>query len=137
VQDCSTLSRRWQEAEIHLLYQVVTELTTSLQPLEFQAQMQKQAEVGAKEAQAERAVNLVIEKIRKSLHINTILATTAQEVRKLLDIERITIYKFRPDYFGDFLVESETGGWPKLVGSGWEDPIYKNTKAVAFATTNL
>src|SRR5919202_6065300 len=132
VQHCSTLSRRWQEAEIRLLYQVVTELTTVLQPWEFQARMQKQAEAAAKEAQAERAVNLVIEKIRKSLDINTILATTAQEARKLLDIERITIYKFRPDYFGDFLVESETGGWPKLVGSGWEDPYLQEHQGGRF-----
>ena len=132
VQHCSTLSRRWQEAEIHLLYQVVTELTTVLQPWEFQAQIQKQAEAAAKEAQAERAVNLVIEKIRKSLDIDTILATTAQEVRKLLDIERITIYKFRPDYFGDFVVESETGGWPKLVGSGWEDPYLQENEGGRF-----
>ncbi|HEY9828930.1 MAG TPA: GAF domain-containing protein, partial [Stenomitos sp.] len=132
VQHCSGVSRRWQEAEIRLLYQVVTELTTSLQFWEFQAQIQKQAEVAAKESQAERAVNLVIEKIRKSLDINSILATTAQEVRKLLDIERITIYKFRPDYFGDFVVESETGGWPKLVGSGWEDPYLQEHQGGRF-----
>ncbi|AFZ21478.1 GAF domain-containing protein [Allocoleopsis franciscana] len=132
VQQCSGLSRRWQETEIRLLYQVVTEMTTCLQFWEFQAQIQKQAEAAAKEAQAERAVNLVIEKIRKSLDINTILATTAQEVRKLLDIERITIYKFRPDYFGDFVVESETGGWPKLVGSSWEDPYLQEHQGGRF-----
>jgi methyl-accepting chemotaxis protein PixJ len=132
VQHCSTLSRRWQETEISLLYQVVTELTTYLQPLEFQARLQKQAQATAQQAQAERTVNLVIEKIRKSIDLDTIFRTTAQEVRKLLNVERITIYKFRPDYFGDFMVESETGGWPKLVGSGWEDPYLQEHQGGRF-----
>ena len=121
VQQCSN-SRRWQEAEIGLLYQIVTELTLVLQTVEFRTQMQKQAQQLAQEAKREREAAKVIERIRQSSDIDVIFKTTTQEVRKLLGVERLTIYKFRPDYFGDFVVESESGDWPKLVGSGWEDP---------------
>jgi methyl-accepting chemotaxis protein PixJ len=121
VQQCSN-SRRWQEAEVSLLYQIVTELTLVLQSVEFRAQMQKQAQQLAQEAKREREAAKVIEKIRQSSDIDIIFKTTTQEVRKLLGVERLTIYKFRPDYFGDFVVESASEDWPKLVGSGWEDP---------------
>ncbi len=121
VQQCST-SRQWQQAEISLLYQIATELTVALQSVEFRAQMQKQAQQLAQEAKREREAAKVIEKIRQSSDIDIIFKTTTQEVRKLLGVERLTIYKFRPDYFGDFVVESASEDWPKLVGSGWEDP---------------
>ncbi|MBD2022629.1 GAF domain-containing protein, partial [Leptolyngbya sp. FACHB-36] len=61
-------------------------------------------------------------KIRQVSDLDSIFSTTTQEVRRLCNIERVTIYKFREDYFGDFITESEAGGWRKLVGSGWEDP---------------
>ncbi len=121
VQQCSA-SRQWQQAEINLLYQIATELTVALQSVEFRAQMQKQAQQSAQEAKREREAAKVIEKVRQSSDIDIIFKTTTQEVRKLLGVERLTIYKFRPDYFGDFVVEAESGDWPKLVGSGWEDP---------------
>uniref|UniRef100_UPI00186BC338 JSC1_58120g3 n=1 Tax=[Leptolyngbya] sp. JSC-1 TaxID=1487953 RepID=UPI00186BC338 len=70
----------------------------------------------------EQALNRVITKIRQVSDLESIFSTTTQEVRRLFGIERVTIYKFREDYFGDFITESEAGGWRKLVGSGWEDP---------------
>jgi methyl-accepting chemotaxis protein PixJ len=76
----------------------------------------------SKIADQERSAARVIDKIRQTSDIDTIFKTATLEVRKFLDVERVTIYKFRDDYFGDFVTESESGGWPKLVGSGWEDP---------------
>ncbi len=114
--------RHWDEDEVKLLSQVGTQLGVALQQEEYVVQVQAKSDQLAKTAQQERAVANVIDKIRKTLDIDTIFKTTTQEVRKLLGVERLTIYKFRPDYFGDFLVESESGDWPALVGSGWEDP---------------
>jgi methyl-accepting chemotaxis protein PixJ len=94
----------------------------ALKQAEYLQQLQEQSTQMAKTAERERAVAKVIDKVRQSSDIDTIFKTTTQEVRKLLGVERLTIYKFRPDYFGDFLVESESGDWPKLVGSAWEDP---------------
>ena len=47
VQNC-TAPRRWDDTEIALLYQVVTELTLKLQPLRFQAERQLLASVSDK-----------------------------------------------------------------------------------------
>jgi GAF domain-containing protein/DNA-binding response OmpR family regulator len=130
-------SRSWQDLEVNFLVQIGAQLGVAIQQAELlgqaqkrsavlqntlEAQLQKRADELAKEAERERALAQVIDKIRQTLDLDTIFQTAATEVRKLLSVERITIYKFREDYFGDFIFESEAEGFPKLVGSAWEDP---------------
>ncbi|MGH7998672.1 MAG: GAF domain-containing protein, partial [Brasilonema sp.] len=114
--------RDWEEHEIKVLTQISNQLGIAIQQAEYLKQLQEQATVIAKAVERERGTVKVVDKIRQTSDIDTIFRTTTQEVRKLLSVERVTIYKFRPDYFGDFIMESESGGWPKLVVSGWEDP---------------
>jgi GAF domain-containing protein/DNA-binding response OmpR family regulator len=128
--------RHWQEAEVNFLVQISGQLGVAIQQAELlgqaqkrsaqlqttlEAQLQQRADELLKEAERERSLAQVIDKIRQTLDLDTIFQTAATEVRKLLSVERITIYKFREDYFGDFIFESEVEGFPKLVGSGWED----------------
>jgi methyl-accepting chemotaxis protein PixJ len=124
VQQCKQ-PQRWTASQISLLYQTATELALKLAPFEFRHQLELQLV-------REKTAAKVIDKIRQFLDVNTIFSTTTQEVQKLLNVERISIYKFRPDYFGDFVVESQSGEWPKLVGSGWEDPYLKDNKGGRF-----
>ncbi|HEY9709896.1 MAG TPA: GAF domain-containing protein, partial [Oculatellaceae cyanobacterium] len=115
-------SRHWEEGEVRLLTQFGTQLGVALQQVEYLKTIHAQTEQQAKEAERERALAKVVDKIRQNLALDKLFETTTLEVRRLLNVERVTIYKFREDYFGDFICESESGGWPKLVGSGWEDP---------------
>jgi methyl-accepting chemotaxis protein PixJ len=114
--------RHWEHNEVKLLIQVAAQLGVAVQQAEYLKQLQAQNERQVKESQREQALAKVVDKIRQTLDIDAIFNTTTHEVRKLLNVERVTIYKFREDYFGDFICESESGGWPKLVGGGWEDP---------------
>ncbi len=118
--------RKWEEAEISLLAQIGNQLGVALQQAEYLQQLQAQSVQLAEAAERERAATKVIERIRQSRDLNTIFRTTTQEVRQLLKVDRMAIYKFRPDYFGDFIAESEAPGEPKLVGldrfTAWEDP---------------
>ncbi|GAB4379444.1 MAG: hypothetical protein Kow00121_33630 [Elainellaceae cyanobacterium] len=107
--------RQWQQADTTILTRIAAQLGVAVQQAEQSAQL-------TQAAQREQALNRVITKIRQVSDLESIFSTTTQEVRRLLGIERVTIYKFREDYFGDFITESEAGGWRKLVGSGWEDP---------------
>ncbi|NEP57875.1 MAG: GAF domain-containing protein, partial [Symploca sp. SIO2G7] len=113
--------RHWEEGEVNVLTQVGAQLGVALQQAEYLQQLQEQSEQISQTASRERATARAIDNIRKTSDIDTIFRTATQEVRKLLNAERVTIYKFRDDYFGDFIVESESGNRPSLVGSGWED----------------
>jgi methyl-accepting chemotaxis protein PixJ len=124
--------RHWEEGELKILTQIASHLGVALQQAEYLEQLRNKSSQITKAAEQERAAGKVIEKIRQTAEIDSIFKTTTHEVRKLLNVDRVTIYKFRPDYFGDFLVESESGDWPKLVGSGWEDPYLQEHQGGRF-----
>jgi len=117
VQQCSK-PRPWQEAEINLLYQISQELRISLQQSDFLLKLKQQTE-------QEKAVSKTIDRIRQAVDINTIFKTATQEVRQLLKADRVAVYRFNPDWSGEFIAESVGSGWVKLVESGiktvWDD----------------
>ncbi len=111
----NTEIRDWQEDEIYLLTQVSIQLGVALQQAEFLQQTQDQAAEISKAAERQRALVNTVEKIRQSLDIDTIFNTTTQEVRRLLEVERVAIYRFYPDWSGEFVADSIVDGWTPLV----------------------
>jgi methyl-accepting chemotaxis protein PixJ len=117
VQQCSQ-SRKWQDTEIILLYQIVNELKLRLQGLDFHIERQALARVS--------------EKIHQNSNIETIFQIVSQETRNLLKVERVAICQFRPDYFGDFVFESKEGELPSIMGIAWEDTYIRETQGGGF-----
>ena len=124
VQQCAN-AQQWNDTQLTLLYKVVMELRLGLQSLELRQEK-------FKAEQYERALPDIINKIGDASFIENACQTAVQEVRQLLNVERVAIYKFRSDYFGDFVYESESGGWPSLVGSAWEDTYMKENNGGRF-----
>ena len=117
VQQCSS-PRQWKETEISLLYQIVSELTLRLQSTEFQVQLQRQAE-------QEKVVAKVIEKIQRSPDISAIFRTATQELRPLLKADRVVIYRFHPDWSGEVLAESIAPSWVSVIQEQEQDASLK------------
>ncbi|MFM9265133.1 GAF domain-containing protein [Tychonema sp. BBK16] len=114
--------RHWQQHEIDLLAQISTQLGIGLQQAEYvkqQAeyvkQVQTQAAQLAKATDRQRALATTVEKIRQSLDIDIIFQTTTQEVRQLLEVERVAIYRFYPDWSGEFVADSIVTGWTPII----------------------
>ncbi|MBE9004688.1 GAF domain-containing protein [Fortiea sp. LEGE XX443] len=110
----NTGSRDWQEDEVYLLTQISTQLGVALQQAELLQQMQHQAAAISKAAERQRALANTVEKIRQSLDINAIFKTTTQEVRRLLEVERVAIYRFYPDWSGEFVADSIVDDWTPI-----------------------
>ncbi len=66
-------------------------------------------------AQREQAIARSIDRIRQSLDIDTIFATTTSELRQTLKCDRVAIYRFNPDWSGEFVAESIAEGWISLI----------------------
>ncbi|WP_016879283.1 GAF domain-containing protein [Chlorogloeopsis fritschii PCC 9212] len=117
--------RQWLEGEITLLSQIATELTYRLQNFEFQSKLQQQQ-------QQQKSLIKVIDKIRQASDVDTIFKTTTQEVRQLLQCDRVAVYRFNPDWSGAFIAESVASGWMPLVGPNiktvWEDTHLQETQ---------
>ncbi|WP_414564836.1 MULTISPECIES: GAF domain-containing protein [unclassified Anabaena] len=111
----NTGSRDWQEDEVYLLTQVGTQLGVALQQAEFLQKMHIQAAELSKAAERQRGLANTVEKIRQSLDIDTIFKTTTQEVLRLLEVERVAIYRFYPDWSGEFVADSIVDGWIPIV----------------------
>jgi PAS domain S-box-containing protein len=77
-------------AELEALRANVAGLTRSPSPLDAQQQLL-----------ADTAL-----RIRQSLNLQEILSTTVNEVRHILDCDRVAIYQFRPDWSGMIAVEA-------------------------------
>ncbi len=119
-------SRCWQDQEIEFVAQIALHLGVALQHAEIlagqQEQSQKLGEAVAQAVERERAIAAVITKIRQSLDLDTIFRTTTQEVRRLLKADRVVIYRFNPDWSGEFVVDSVDPMWKSLIFWQQEHP---------------
>ena len=111
--------RKWQESEIEFVQQIATHLGVALQQANHVEQLQVHSEeltlAVANAVEREKIVAAIINKIRTSLDLNIIFKTTVEEVRQLLLADRVVIYRFQPDWSGEFVVESVAPEWKSLV----------------------
>lgn len=77
----------------------------------------KQTEAALQEsAEREKALTKAIQRMRQTLDIKTIFAATTSELRQVLHCDRVVVYRFRPDWSGEFIAESVGNEWISL----WE-----------------
>ncbi|MFS0516597.1 GAF domain-containing protein [Nostoc sp. UIC 10607] len=123
-------TRQWQEVEISLLSQITTELAYKLQSFGFQKEQQQRI-------LAKKSVAKVIDKILRVSNVDKLFQTTTQEVRQLLKCDRVGVYRFKPDWSGEFVAESVGNGWIKMVGPDfymvWEDTHLQDTQGGRYA----
>ena len=98
--------REWQADEVELLAQIGEQLGIAL----------RQANEQAEAISRQKALVKITNRIRQSLDFEDICQTATTEVRQLLKADRVTIYRFNPDWSGDFLFESVGEDWCPLVG---------------------
>ncbi|TAG33060.1 MAG: diguanylate cyclase, partial [Oscillatoriales cyanobacterium] len=88
----------------------------------------KQVQVALRQqVERERLIAEIQSRIRSSLDLKDILKTTVAEVREFLATDRVIIFRFRPDWNGDVVVESVGAGWMPLMGMAIEDCCFANT----------
>lgn len=78
------------------------------------------------QTERERLVVEIAQRIRQSLNLTEILSTTVSEVRQFLQVERVFIYRFEPDWSGIAVVESIAPEWESILGRKLTDPSFVN-----------
>lgn len=73
-------------------------------------------------AERERAISRVIQQMRHTLQLETIFSATTQELRQVLNCDRVVIYRFKPDWSGEFVSESVALGWISLMQTQTNEP---------------
>jgi PAS domain S-box-containing protein len=93
---------------------------------------QKQLEVDRKQAeltlkQEIRQAHLladIAQEIGRSLDLDQVLSRTVERVRDWLASDRVLIYRFRPDWQGDVVMESVDDGWTAIRSTPIFDPCF-------------
>ncbi|NEP57009.1 MAG: PAS domain S-box protein [Symploca sp. SIO2G7] len=68
---------------------------------------------------------VITRKIRQFLDLDYILNTAVTEMRELLQIDRLLIYRFNPDWSGYVMIESVASGWMPLLSQVIDDPCFR------------
>ena len=74
--------------------------------------------------QKDRLLGDMALRIRRSLNLSTILKTIVGEVRKFLNTDRVSIYRFNPDWSGVIVEESVRDTWLPILGRYCEDTYF-------------
>ncbi|HLO51369.1 MAG TPA: diguanylate cyclase [Kamptonema sp.] len=76
------------------------------------------------QAERERLVGQIQARIRSSLDLDAILNTAVTEVRQFLMTDRVVIFRFRPDWSGDIVVESVCAESLAILNTNIYDPCF-------------
>ncbi len=149
--------RQWTEDEIRLLKQLADQVAIAIQQAnlyrqaqlelaerqraeatlqqlnqELEQRVQRRTQSLQQQAEQERLLRLIIQNIHHSLDLEEILTTVLNETRQTLQVDRVAIYQFAPDWSGSFVAESVAEGWVPLVEEGvqtpWEDTYLQETQ---------
>ncbi|MBD2509927.1 GAF domain-containing protein [Nostoc muscorum FACHB-395] len=92
--------RQWQSYEVESLTKIGTQIGVALRHYKLLEHAQYQAE-------QQKTLTSVITRIRESLDLDTIFQTTVTEARKMLQADRVAVFRFDPqkDWEGEFISE--------------------------------
>uniref|UniRef100_B8HVZ9 histidine kinase n=1 Tax=Cyanothece sp. (strain PCC 7425 / ATCC 29141) TaxID=395961 RepID=B8HVZ9_CYAP4 len=112
--------------ETHLRLQTLTrKLQEQNQRLEHEVQERKRAEAALqRQHQRSQLFAEVTLKIRQSLQLDQILQTTVTEVQKLLQADRVLIYRLWPNGTGSGVAEAALPGLPQIMGYTFPEEVF-------------
>ena len=116
--------RLWKESETIFTQQIAAHLGNGLQQRELLQQAQKQAEKVPLMIGQQQTLAGVISRIRASLDLDQIFSATTQEIRRLLQVDRVAIYEFDSTSgytLGKFIAEDVVPGFMSVLQYQVED----------------
>ncbi|NJK62251.1 MAG: GAF domain-containing sensor histidine kinase [Synechococcaceae cyanobacterium SM2_3_1] len=105
--------RSWRETEVVMLMQIATQITVAIQQAES-IRIEKELALERQALAKQERLLQVIARIPRPLIIQETLDTTVTELRRLLEADRVVIYRFTPSGEGDFVAESVLSEWISL-----------------------
>ncbi|MBD2446316.1 GAF domain-containing protein [Nostoc sp. FACHB-152] len=126
--------REWKDSEVTFLSQIAGQLGIALQQAQLLMQTQQQAAELRKAAEQQQILFEVVTKLRESLDLETIFAATAREVRRILNADRVVVYRFDSNSElddGEIVSEDILPGFISTITLKIKDTCFKQ-KYVAF-----
>jgi PAS domain S-box-containing protein len=98
---------------------LLADITAQKQPVD-QPPLQSVSKLSAKSPLIED----IVYQIRQSLDLKQVLTTAVDQLRQVLDTDRVVVLRFRPSWSGMVLVESVKPEWQPIGGKIFHDPCF-------------
>ncbi|WP_017327737.1 GAF domain-containing protein [Synechococcus sp. PCC 7336] len=100
--------REWGDDAVNLVVKVAQCTAIAIQKVETIDEL-------AEKVSQEELVGRLLANLQQTTDAKTIFSAVTQDTRKLLNADRVGIYKFYPDWSGELVAESVGPGWPSIV----------------------
>ena len=122
--------RNWLESEVQQLQDYAARFIKPLQQTSYLRNSEFQSKQMEQAFKREKSLSKVLEKVRLSKNQQSVWQIATDEGRKILDVDRVSIYRFNPDWSGNFVADSVAPGWSDLtkIIPFIEDTFLQNTK---------
>lgn len=118
--------RPWQAWEVELLKQLSTVIAIAIQQASLFNQLQ--AELAER-----RAITEIAQRIRGSLNLEEVLKTAVEEVRQLVQTDRVVLFQFSPpEWNGKVVVESVGDSKFSILGMDIQDDCFRKEYALRY-----
>lgn len=98
----------------------------------------KQAEAALQQqAERERTLYAIAQRIRQSLDLDEVLNTTVASVRQFLQTDRVIIYRFNPDGSGVVIEESVAEGWMAILNMQIADTYFMERQGQSYHQSTI
>ncbi len=117
-------SRQWEQGEIEFLHQLAKKAGLALENsklLDKMVRLQTQAET---ERKWTNYFTDAIQYIRQSIKQDDVLDITVEEVRRVLECDRVVVYSLNQEQYGVVVAESVSPGYPRALNKTIEDPCF-------------
>jgi len=121
----------WTEEDVKLAQALATQFATAIHEYELYQQAQAENQYRQqventlrRQAEEERLRVTILQRIRQSLNLETILDTTVAEVRQFLQVDRVLIYRFDANWSGTVVAESVSVGELSILNRVIYDPCF-------------
>ncbi|HIK13765.1 MAG TPA: PAS domain-containing protein [Leptolyngbyaceae cyanobacterium M33_DOE_097] len=108
---------------------VVERLIGTVQDITERKQLEAQLRL---QAERERLLGSMVQRIHESLDHNTVLWAIVSEVRELLATNRVLIYQLQPSGAGQIVIEAVQPNCESLLNRVIHDPCFATNKAAAY-----
>ncbi len=119
--------RKWQAAEIRWVAQIATQVGFALDNAKLLADAKRLQHQLENETKLTKYYTDATRYIRESLQQEDILEVSVEEVRRVLNCDRVVVYSMKQEDYGTIIAESVAPGWTRSLGRVINDPCF-NTR---------
>ncbi len=117
--------RHWKTIEIELLKQIAGKISLTFHNDKLLSNVSYFEHLALKEREWTNCFTDTVQYIRKSLVQEDILNITVEEVRRVLECDRVLVYSLNQDNYGTVIAESVVPGFTKALNQVISDPCFE------------